>query len=87
MKSLEIVKDLTDALGGFSNGRILVEKEELEKVEQDLEVLEMIRKYLEVYIWQNIFSEEHELEVDVILKHIDNEEERYKVTQWLEENE
>ena len=54
-------------------------------IKQDLEVLEIIKKHLEIYIWQNIFSKEHELELDIILKHIDNEEERYKVKQWFDE--
>lgn len=69
------IGDLSKQLNGFK------------QIKQDLEVLEIIKKHLEVYIWQNIFSKEHELEVDIILKHIDNEEERYKVKQWLEENE
>ena len=82
MKSLEILDKNTDWYGD-----VILKASEVETIKQDLEVLEIIKKYLEIYIWQNIFSKEHELELDIILKHIDNEEERYKVKQWLEENE
>lgn len=102
MKSLEIVnkhiEDMKRQLALIEEDRkndiewyhldpLYREIEYMNIIKADLEVLEIIKKHLEVYIWQNIFSEEHELEVDIILKHIDNEEERYKVKQWLEENE
>lgn len=81
MKSLEIVNLCLEEL---LNNKTEICEYDLLKIKQDLEVLEIIKKHLEAYIWQNIFSKEHELEVDIILKHIDNEEERYKVKQWLE---
>jgi hypothetical protein len=99
MKSLEIVNDKIAELKDTYQHYTAVEKdkvkssfakfdiEQFQQIKQDLEVLEIIKKHLEVYIWQNIFSKEHELEVDIILKHIDNEEEIYKVKQWLEMNE
>lgn len=81
MKSLEIIENNID----FNGDIVLLKSKDVETIKQDLEVLEIIKKHLEIYIWQNIFSKEHELELDIILKHIDNEEERYKVKQWFDE--
>lgn len=93
MKSLEILSWFIDALGGFSNGRILVEKEELETIKADLEVLEIIKKkdvdvrflktILDGYLIEGtllIYNEESGRQQLTM-------EELLKLKQWLEENE
>lgn len=92
MKSLEILSWLIDALGGFSDGRILVEKNELEQIKQDLEVLEIIRKKkVDVYYLHTLLKNG---EVDVVLNRYNiyaregalTMEELLKLKQWLEVN-
>ena len=85
MKSLEILNWFIDALGGFSDGRILVEKEELEQIKQDLEVLEILKKYLKIKRWG---SDKYQT-VDINIRNVNfGEDEHFnKVKQWLEVNE
>ena len=93
MKSLEILSWFIDALGGFSDGRILVEKKELEAIKQDLEVLEILRKYLYLeeqsydYDWEDGNTWMDYLSVKDI-EDIDShwKDDCKKLKQWLEEN-
>ena len=75
MKSLEIVNNILEILDGNIEE---ISKEELEKIQQDLEVLEILRKHLR-FMGENKTS----------LKLVNNgcaSNDLVKVKQWLEEN-
>ena len=86
MKSLEIVRDKLYILEKYPakietiklEKDVLINQEQLLKIEQDLEVLEIFKKY--------IYYKEHEIKLKSIRKSIyDFDYEKLK--QWLEENE
>lgn len=93
MKSLEIIKDYIDRLFIFESGTILIEKDELETIKQDLETWETIKKNLlrskyGVYKSKiNEVVEYNKITMREIKEDEFDREEFIKLKQWLEENE
>ena len=95
MKSLEIINDYIDRLFIFENGTILIEKDELQTIKADLEVLEILKNkkvdvgYISALTTQytdNLYVLERYNEMLNIPYQLTMEE-LLKIKQWLEENE
>ena len=87
MKSLEIVNNILEILDGNIEE---ISKEELEKIKSDLEVLEILKKYL--YIVENQIPRTDDyfeiLESDLDeMQDDENCDDFHRVKQWLEGNE
>ena len=75
MKSLEIVNEVLN-----DNDYGIIGTEELQQIKQDLEVLEILKKYLFIEKYVDSW-----FEIDLYEK--EQKEDFNKVKQWLEENE
>ncbi len=78
MKSLEIVNDYINLIDNFEFDKCYIGINELKQIKADLEVLEILKKYL-YYI-------DHTIKLKSISKSLYNFDYE-KIKQWLEENE
>ena len=78
MKSLEIVDKLLEKINQYDDW--FITEMEAQKIKQDLEVLEILRKHLSI-----IGISTNWIEIDLYEK--EQKEDFNKVKQWLEENE
>lgn len=82
MKSLKIIDKLLEKIHQYDEWYLT--EMEVEQIQQDLEVLEILRENL--YLWYTRYWNE-EIEIHTKLTTYTKPEEFKRVKQWLEENE
>lgn len=89
MKSLEIVNERIESLKYYIDNSeriyysfysLIDDLNEMEKIKQDLEVLEILRKHIYLRRFENMNRNE------VVISPLISESERDKLKQWLEDN-